>query len=413
MHFIVIGAGLAGITVAWELRQSGHGVTVLDRGPEPASETSYANAGLVCPGHAVPWASPQVPGLMLKSLFNDHQAYRFKPRLDWRMYYWGLRFLRECRPARLRRNTERQYRLCRYSQQRLHAVTDQAGLNYHSGQDGLLYVFRSASSLREGTAQLAAIRDMGHEMRVLDAREVCEIEPAYAQAGAIAGAVYCPTDESGDARLFTSELAEACRSAGVELELGCTVTGFRANNRRIEGVETSSGTRAGDGYVLASGVEAPRLSRPLGIDLPIYPVKGYSVTFPVGASHQPPSIGGLDHDNLIAFSRLGDRMRVTSVAEIAGYDTSFKPTDFEPLTATFSQLFPRAADYADPEYWSCLRPMTPTGSPIIGATRYQNLFLNVGHGNLGWTMSCGTARLLADIIAGRDTDIPVDALTLR
>lgn len=414
MEAVVIGAGLAGVTAAWELRRSGHGVTVLDRAAEPAAETSYANAGLVCPGHAMPWAAPGVPALMLKSLFTKNQPYRLRPRLDWQMVRWGLRFVRECSSARLRRNTAHQYRLCRYAQRRLRTVTEEAGIDYHSQRDGLLYVFRSEASLQKGAAAMAPIRDMGHEMRVLDARQVGKIEPAYAQVGeAIAGAVYCPTDESGDARLFTQRLAEACRAEGVEFELGCTVKGINAASAGIVGLDTSSGERRGDVYVLASGVEAPWLTRPIGINLPIYPVKGYSATFPVGSSHQAPLIGGLDHDRLIAFSRLGDRLRVTSVAEVAGYDTSFSPADFETMTTAFSELLPRAADYGRPEYWSCLRPMTPWGSPIIGRTRYDNLFLNVGHGNMGWTMSCGTARLVTDIINNRDTDIPTDALTLH
>lgn len=414
MQAVVIGAGLAGVTAAWELRRTGHAVTVLDRAAEPASETSYANAGLVCPGHAMPWAAPGVPALMLRSLFTKDQAYRLRPRLDWQMLRWGLRFLRECTGKRLRRNTDQQYRLCRYAQQRLHAVTEEAGIDYHAQRIGLLYVYRSDASFREGVTAMAQIRDMGHDMRVLDASGVREIEPAYAQAGeAIAGAVYCPTDESGDARLFTRRLADACRADGVEFEPGCTVKRINVDSGGVAGLDTSSGERRGDIYVLASGVEAPWLTRPIGIDLPIYPVKGYSVTFPVDAAHQAPLIGGLDHDRLIAFSRLGDRLRVTSVAEIAGYDTSFKPVDFDSMTAAFSELLPRAADYDSPEYWSCLRPMTPRGSPIIGRTRYDNLFLNVGHGNMGWTMSCGTARLVTDIINKRDTDIPTDALTLH
>jgi len=413
MHAVVIGAGLAGVTAAWELCQSGHRVTVLDRGAEPASETSYANAGLICPGHAMPWAAPGVPAQLLKSLFVKDQAIRFKPRFDWQMLKWGLRFLRECTTGRVKRNTVHQYRLCRYAQQRLHAVTGEAGLDYHSQRDGVFYVHRSEPSLREGAAKLALIGELGQELRVLDARQVSDIEPAYAQSeGVIAGAVYSPGDETGDARRFTRQLAGACRAAGVVFEPGCTVTGVNVARGRVASLDTKLGPRGGDVYVLAAGVEAPRLVRPLGIDPPVYPVKGYSATFPVADARQAPRTGGLDHDRLIAFSRLGDRLRVTSVAEIAGFDTSFEPADFAPMTAAVAELFPGAADYGRPSYWSCLRPMTPRGSPIIGATRCDNLFLNVGHGNLGWTMACGTARLVADIINKREPAIPVDALSL-
>lgn len=414
MHAMVIGAGLAGVTAAWELSQSGHSVTVLDRQPEPAAETSYANAGLVVPGHAMPWASPKVPFMLLKSLFNADKAYRLKPRLDRHMLRWGLQFLGQCSHKRLAANTVHGYRLCRYSQSRLHAVAERAGLDYDSQQGGLFYIFRSESTLREGIEHMTVIQDLGHDVRVLGVDEIVALEPAFAQAaGQVAGAIYCPTDESGDARLFTLRLAEACRERGVEFDFECTADRIVAGGNRIRCVETSSGERDADVFVLASGVEAPRLTRPIGFDLPIYPVKGYSVTFPVTAEHRAPAIGGVDEDRLIAFSRLGNRLRVTSTAEIAGYDASCRPVDFEHIIEAFSGFMPDAADYGRPEYWACLRPMTPRGRPFVGASPYENLYLNVGHGNLGWTMACGTARLVADVIDGRETDIPIDALTLQ
>lgn len=414
MHAVVIGAGLAGVTAAWELCQSGHTVTVLDRQPEAAAETSHANAGLVVPGHALPWASPGVPAMLLKSLFSADQAYRLKPRLDWQMLRWGVRFLGQCTHRRLAENTRHGYRLCRYAQQRLHAVTEQAGLEYHSQRGGLLYLFESDTTLRSGVEEMRAIQDMGHDVRVLGFDEIVELDPAFAQAaGNIAGAAYCPTDESGDARLFTLGLAEACRKQGVELVFDCTVDRMVPDGDRIRCVTTSSGERDADIFVLASGVEAPRLARPVGIDLPIYPVKGYSVTFPAGSGHRAPVIGGVNIDRLMAFSRLGDRLRVTSTAEIAGYDSSYRPADFEHMIGVFSRFMPDAAEYDKPEYWACLRPMTPNGRPIVGPSRYRNLYLNVGHGNLGWTMACGTARLVADVINDRETEIPIDSLTLH
>lgn len=412
MHTVVIGAGLAGVTAAWELCQSGHTVTVLDRQPEAAAETSHANAGLVVPGHAMPWASPRVPAILLKSLFSADQAYRLKPRLDRHMLRWGVRFLGQCTRARLAENTVHGYRLCRYSQARLHVVTEQAGLEYDSRRNGLFYLFRSEATLRAGVEHMKVIRDLGHEVRVLGVDEIVALDPAFEQsAGGITGGAYCPTDESGDARLFTLQLADACRKQGVEFVFDCTVDRLVAGGDRIRCVETSSGERDADVFVLASGVEAPRLTRPIGFDLPIYPVKGYSVTFPVGDSHRAPVIGGLDEDRLVAFSRLGDRLRVTSVAEIAGYDASYRPADFQHIIGTISGLLPDAADFGKPDYWACLRPMTPNGRPLVGRSRYRNLYLNAGHGNMGWTMACGTARLVADVIDGRDTDIPMDSLT--
>lgn len=412
MHVVVVGAGLAGIAAAWELQLSGHSVTVLDRGAEPATETSHANAGLVAPGHAMPWASPKIPGTLLKSLFVDDQAFRIKPRLDWQMIRWGLRFLRQCSAARHRENTASEYRFCRYGQERLREVTEQAGLDYHAQRGGLLYLFRDDTALREGIEAMRVVEDLGHELRVLDCDGIVALDPAYGQSrGRFAGAVHCPSDESGDARLFTLGLAEACRCRGVEFEFDCTVKRIVIEGNRIHRLETSGGERAGDVYVLASGVEAPRLARPIGLDLPIYPVKGYSLTFPIGPEHVCPVIGGLDEHNLIAFSRLGDRLRVTATAEITGYDTSYKHADFRRVTEAFSELLPEAADYTQPSYWSCLRPMSPTGSPIVGACRYENLFLNVGHGNMGWTMSCGTGRLVADIIDGREPELPTAVST--
>lgn len=413
MHAVVIGAGLAGVTAAWELSQSGHTVTVLDRHPEAAAETSRANAGLVATGHAMPWASPRVPGILLKSLFSPDQAYRLKPRLDPHMLRWGVRFLGQCTHRRAAENTVHAYRLCRYSQSRLQAVTREAGLDYDSRRDGLFYLYGSESSLRKGVEHMQVIRDLGHDVRVLGVDEVVALDPAFEQAaGALAGAAYCPTDESGDARLFTLRLADACRERGVEFVFDCPVERIVVGGGRVRNVLTPSGVRDADLFVLASGVEAPRLTRPIGFDLPIYPVKGYSVTLPVGTAHHAPVIGGVDEDRLMAFSRLGDRLRVTSTAEIAGYDASYRPVDFEHMIGAFSRFMPDAADYGKPEYWACLRPMTPNGRPIVGPSRYGNLYLNVGHGNMGWTMACGTARLLADAINGRDTDIPMDSLSL-
>jgi len=411
---IVIGAGLAGVTTAWELRQSGHDVTVIDRQPEAAGETSYANAGLIATGHAMPWASPRVPGILFKSLFSAGQAYRLRPRLDWHMLKWGMRFLGQCTQRRNDENAEVCYRLCWYSQERLHAVTESAGLEYDSQRGGLFYLFASDEQLREGVAHMKVVREMGHEVRVLGVDEIVALDPAFEQAaGRIAGAAYCPTDESGDARLFTLGLAAACRDAGVGFEYDCAVERIVADGGRIRSLQTSAGEREADLFVLASGVEAPWLTRPIGLDLPIYPVKGYSVTFPVGPEHRAPVLGGVNEEHLMAFSRLGDRLRVTSTAEIAGYDTSYRPADFEHMIGTFSAFMPEAADYGKPEYWACLRPMTPNGRPIVGPTQYGNLYLNTGHGNMGWTMACGTARLVADAVDGRDADSPVDALTLH
>ena len=414
MRVIVMGAGIAGVTTAWELQCSGHAVTVLDRQPAAAAETSYANAGLITLGHSIAWASPEAPGLLLKSLFSRDQAFRLKPRMDWQMLRWGVRFLRQCTPGRAAENTKNEYLLCRYSQSLLHEVAEQAGLDYDGGGRGLLYVYGSDSALREGRDEMEILRSLGHDIEVLDVRELIELEPAFEQSmGRVAGALYCPTDESGDCRKFTRQLVDACREIGTRFMFDCRIDRIDVGEGRVARLATSAGEFHADAYVLATGVEAPRLARPIGIDLPIYPVKGYSATFPVRPEHRGPLIGGLLEDQAIAFSRLGDRLRVTSVVEIAGYDTTYRAVDFERMIEEFRAVMPDAADYDHPEYWACLRPMTPTGQPVVGASRYENLYLNVGHGSMGWTMGCGTARLVADVINGREPGIPLEAMRVH
>ena len=407
MTTIVLGAGVIGVTTAWELAKTGRAVTVIDRETGPALATSFANAGLVAPGHALTWASPRAPRILFKSLYRDDQALRLKLTADPHMWAWCLRFLMNCTAERARTNTLRKLRLCAYSQQSLQALVAETGVEYDAVRRGLLYVYRDAAALERGMANMAILREGGQHMEALDGAGVARIEPAFETSRTpVAGGVYCPGDESGDAHKFTSALADRCRAAGVQFRYGATVVGLDADGDRVTGVLLADGNRIeADEVVLALGCWSPQLGRKLGLSIPVYPVKGYSATVPIGERNAAPIVGGVDENNLVAWCRMGDRLRLTATAEFTGYDTSHRPSDFASMLGAARDLFPDAGDYDQPSYWACLRPMTPEGTPIFGRGRHRNLWLNTGHGHMGWTMACGSARIVADLMAGRRPDI--------
>ncbi|MFF7710828.1 D-amino acid dehydrogenase [Pseudomonas sp. NPDC007930] len=410
---IVLGAGVIGITSAYYLAQSGRQVTVIDRQPEPALETSFANAGLIAPGHSYTWASPRAPGILLRSLYQEGQALRLKLRADPQMWTWAAKFLANCTAVQSRLNTSRKLVLCRYSQAQLQGLTEAEGLRYDRLSHGLLYLYRDAASFARGTANMQVLADGGMPMEVIDAARAVALEPALAQARQhIAGGIYCPTDESGDARLFTHDLTERCKRLGVRFEFGNPITRLEASAGAISAVHTEHGPRQANEYVLALGSYAPLLARPLGYRLPVYPVKGYSVTFPAGPGYNPPRLGGVDENNLVAYARFGERLRFTATAEFTGYHTEHSPADFAHMLAAGRELFPEGADYTQPNFWAGLRPMTPEGTPIIGPSQHRNLYLNIGHGHMGWTMACGSARILTDLMSQRTPDIDLTGMTL-
>jgi D-amino-acid dehydrogenase len=401
MRVAVLGAGVVGVTTAYELARDGHEVTVIDRLSEAAGETSFANAGLIAPGHAYTWSSPKAPRILLRSLFDDSQALRFKPSLDPRLWSWSWKFLMNCTAEKARTNTKRKVRLCRYSQERLEGIVADTGVEYHGLAGGLLYLYRKPESFARGSANTRILSEEGLELRAVSPDEAARIDPALASVkNKFAGAVYCPSDGSGDARVFTQNLARHCaEKLGVKFMFDTEVKGFETSGDRIARVTTSKGSVAADEFVLCLGVFAPDFDRRLGVSLPVYPIKGYSVTMPVEASNLPPTVGGVDEDNLVAYARFGDRMRVTATAEFAGFDRSHKPGDFRHMLAAIRDIFPNGADYARPQYWAGLRPMTPEGTPIFGrGGRFANMVFNVGHGHMGWTMSAGSARITADIV---------------
>jgi D-amino-acid dehydrogenase len=414
MKTIVLGGGIAGVTSAYYLARDGRDVTVVERRPGVALETSFANAGLVAPGHSYTWASPRAPKILLKSLFVEGQALKLRLNADPHMWAWCAQFLRNCTEARSRENTSRKVRLCRYSQQQLQDVTAREQLEYDRISRGLLYLYRDAASFERGRAHMSILVENGLPLETLDAATVAEREPALAHARErIAGAIYCPSDESGDAHRFTRALKDVCERLGVRFVFEAPIKAIEAAGDRIEGVRTQAGVIEGDDYVLALGAWSPILARPLGYRLAVYPVKGYSATFPCGPEHRPPEMGGVDENHLVAWARFGARLRFTATADFAGYDTRYTPNDFASILQSARELFPDGADYSQPGYWAGLRPMTPEGTPIIGRSRHRNLYLNTGHGHMGWTMSCGTAKLLADIMAGRKPELDMTGLTLR
>ena len=407
MRVTVLGAGVIGVTTAWYLLEAGHEVTVVDRQPQPARETSFANGGQISVSHAEPWANPQAPLKVLKWLGREDAPLLFRPRADLAQWIWGLRFLRECLPARTRTNTLAILSLAQYSGERLRALRDHTGIQYHCLARGILHLFTDEAGFARVPRRAQLLRDHGLPAEVLSPAECVRLEPALAECRvALAGGLYGAHDESGDARVFTERLASLAVRRGARFLLECNVKGLEGTGNRIVGAKVTWGnegheTLTADAWVVCLGSYSPLLLAPLGERLPIYPVKGYSVTVPTGPSHLAPTVSITDEERKLVFSRLGDRLRIAGTAELAGYDTTLNISRCRPILDRAFGLFPRAGDRTNVEYWTGLRPATPGNVPLVGRTRYENLFLNTGHGTLGWTLSCGSAAALADIVSGR------------
>jgi len=414
MKVVVLGAGLAGIPSAYHLQKDGHEVTVVDRQTGAGMETSYANGSLLCLGHSYPWASPAAPGILLKSLYRGDQALRISPRLNPRMWIWLFKFLAECPRQRADRHAASRLRLATYSLAVLKDVSDDAKFDYHHTEKGLLYLYRTAHAMDEGVRQMTVLKNSGLDIQVIDASTVALLEPALAPVrNKLVGAVYVPADGTGDAHVFTRELARVCAGRGVQFRYGTTVTGLQIENGRAVGVNTNTGAIAADAVVVAMGSYSSLLLRRYRVPIDVFPVKGYSLTVPIDRPDEAPVLGGLDEDNLLAFSVLGNRLRLTATAEFVGYDTSHSPNDFRSMTKAARDLFPTIGDYAKAEQWAGLRPATPDGNPILGPSPIPNVFLNTGHGSMGWTMSCGSGKIVADIIGGREPDIDLTEMRFK
>ncbi len=407
MKIAVLGAGVVGVTSAWYLARAGHEVTVVERQAAAAMETSFANGGQISISHSEPWANPGTPKQVLKWLGREDSPMLFRLRADPYQWAWGLAFLRECLPARTRANAAQIAAINRYSRLMLHALRAETGIQYEQQTRGILSIYAGRQALDEAVAAAVLEKQRGIELRALTPAECVALDPALAAcAERIAGGVHAPGDESGDAHKFTQELARLCAAQGVEFRYGGGVARMQTAGGRVAGVVLTSGqTVAADAYVMALGSYSPLLLRPIGISIPVYPLKGYSITIPLAEGDVAPRMSLSDVAHRLVISRLGDRLRVAGTAELTGYDSTINEVRCRAIVRRTFELFPRAGKPENAQFWAGLRPATPGGVPCIGRTRYPNLYLNTGHGTLGWTMACGAGAAIADIVSGEKPEL--------
>jgi D-amino-acid dehydrogenase len=412
MRVLVVGAGVVGVSSAWYLARDGHAVTVVDRHEAPACETSHANGGQISVSHAEPWANPHTPLVALRWLLRDDAPLLIRPRADGELAAWLIRFLRECLPGRTRRNIEAILALALYSRQQLkalrHELAADGGFDYGQRERGILHVYTDPGEFARAQRAAALMRELGCARNPVSVAEAVAIEPALADcASQLAGADFTAEDESGDAMRFTRALADRCTRAGVAFRFDTTVSALQANAGGVQAKLAGSETLEADIAVVAGGVSTRRLLAPFGCAVPIYPAKGYSATIPLSPGSIAPEVSLTDDEAKLVFSRLGDSLRVAGTAEFSGYDTGLNPVRCEALMRRTRLLFPRLAAAGPPAYWAGLRPATPSNVPLIGrvaSTRgtHGRIWINSGHGTLGWTMACGSAAALTDLIGGRE-----------
>jgi D-amino-acid dehydrogenase len=412
MRIIILGGGVIGVTSAWYLARAGHEVTVIDRQAGPALETSFANAGEISPGYASPWASPSVPKKAIGWLFQKHAPLILRPKADPYMVKWICSMLANCTAERYALNKGRMVRLAEYSRDMLRALRAETGISYDERSQGTLQVFRTRKQLDGIGGDVEILKKDGVPFEVLDAAGCVAAEPALAYVKEkIVGGLRLPNDETGDCFKFTTALAKMAADAGVTFHFETEITAIHAAGGLITGIDTTAGRFDADRYVAALGSYTPKALRHLGISIPVYPVKGYSLTLPIVDEARAPVSTVMDETYKIAITRLGDRIRIGGMAEVSGFTDDLPPARRATLEHSVTDLFP-GGDKARGTFWSGLRPMTPDGTPVIGATRYGNLLLNTGHGTLGWTMACGSGRVLADLISGVKPEIETADLAL-
>ncbi len=406
MKVIVLGAGVVGTTAAYYLARAGHAVTVLDRQPAAGLETSYANAGQVSPGYAAPWAGPGIPLKAIRWMLMTHRPLVIRPLLEPFMWRWMAMMLQNCTEAAYHTNKARMVRLAEYSRDCLRDLRAETHIQYDDRQQGTLQLFRTQKQLDHIPEDTRVLDEGGVPYQVLDPAGCIAAEPALAYTRAkILGGLRLPGDETGDAHQFTQRLAQIAQSLGVIFHYDTPIRALAANAAEITGVLTGAETHTADRYVVALGSHSRRLVAPLGLDLPIYPVKGYSLTIPIANAAAAPVSTVMDETYKVAITRLGDRIRVGGTAELAGFSDALSAPRRATLEHSVADLFPQGGDLPQATFWTGLRPMTPDGTPIVGPTRYPNLYLDTGHGTLGWTMACGSARVLADLISNRTPEI--------
>ncbi|MEO8850002.1 MAG: D-amino acid dehydrogenase [Casimicrobiaceae bacterium] len=411
MRVLVLGGGVIGVTAAWYLAADGHAVTLVDREAGAGLETSFANGGQISASYAEPWANPAAPLKILKWLGRDDAPLLFRPRADWRQWRWGLQFLLECLPSRTQHNTIQCLNLALYSRDCLKALRAETAIEYAELERGILQFYTDAQEFEHGVAAAALMREFGCDRVVRTPDECVAIEPALAASRQrLAGGIFTATDESGDAFLFTQRLAALAQARGADLRWNTRIDALAAEGDRIAGVHvtTPGGEKevlTADAIVVALGVNSPFLLKPLGVPCLVYPAKGYSMTIDVGGHAGAPVVSLTDLAWKIVLTRLGTRLRIAGTAELSGYDTAVNDLRCQALKRRTFELFPDAGDPASATFWAGLRPATPSNIPLVGPTRYRNLWLDTGHGTLGWTMACGSARALADAIGGRKPEV--------
>lgn len=413
MRIVILGAGVIGVTSAWYLRQAGHEVVVIDRQAGPALETSFANAGEISPGYASPWAAPGIPAKAVKWLFMEHAPLILRPQLDLAMLRWLVAMLGNCNARDYAVNKARMVRLAEYSRDKLIELRGSTGITYDERMQGTLQLFREEKQLAGIDKDIAVLKADGVAYEVLDRAGCIAAEPGLAGSNEpLAGGLRLPGDETGDCFKFTNALAQMAADAGVEFRMGTAIKRLVRQGDRISGVDTDAGPITGDAYLVAMGSFSPRVVGPLGLKLPVYPVKGYSITVPIVDPARAPVSTLLDESYKVAITRLGDRIRVGGMAEISGFNNDLPEARRATLEYSLGSLFPGAGDTARASFWSGLRPMTPDSTPVVGPTKFDNLFLNTGHGTLGWTMACGSAAVIADLMSGRRAAIETADLSI-
>ncbi len=399
MRVVILGSGVIGVTSAYYLAQAGHDVTVLDRQTGPAMETSFANAGQISPGYASPWAAPGIPLKAMKWMLQRHAPLSITPDGTLFQLQWMWQMLQNCTPERYAVNKERMVRLAEYSRDCFKALRAATGIQYEGRQQGTTQLFRTQKQLDDAAKDIEVLKETGVPYELLSREQLVAAEPGIDQ-NKLVGGLRLPNDETGDCQLFTTRLTAMAEELGVKFRYGVDITGLVSDGDAIKGVQCGAELVTADSYVVALGAYSTTLLKKL-VDIPVYPLKGYSITVPIVDADAAPVSTILDETYKIAVTRFDDRIRVGGMAEIAGFDRRLNPRRRETLEMVVNDLFPGAGDTASASFWTGLRPMTPDGTPIVGRTGLRNLFLNTGHGTLGWTMSCGSAQLLSDIISAR------------
>jgi D-amino-acid dehydrogenase len=414
MRVMVLGSGVIGVSCAYQLALAGHEVTVFDRQPAAGLETSYANAGEVSPGYSAPWAGPGVPIKAIKWLLMQHRPLVIRPHLDMGLIRWGLSMLRNCTAARYEVNKGRMVRLAEYSRDCLRDLREATGIRYDERMQGTLQLFRTQKQLDGTAADIAVLRRYGVRFEVLDREGCIRHEPALANVKEkFVGGLLLPGDETGDCFQFTQRLAALAAERGVSFRHGAQIERLLSDGTRCTGAVVDGETHTADATLVALGSYSPLLLKDIGIRIPVYPVKGYSITVPITDPRGAPESTVMDETHKVAVTRLGDRIRAGGTAELAGYTLQLHDTRRRTLEHVVGDLFPQGGDLHRAEFWCGLRPMTPDGTPVVGGTRLAGLYLATGHGTLGWTMAAGTGAVMADLISGREPEIDMDGLTVE